>query len=45
MGLERHLLSTTHGHVLLDIFTTDYLEEMFGKLREGSGGTYFINVQ
>ena len=24
---------------------TDYLEKMFGKLREGSGGTYFITVQ
>ena len=45
MGLVRHLLSITHEYVLLGIFTTDYLEKMFGKLREGSGGTYFINVQ
>ena len=43
MGLIRHFLSTTHKYVLLAIFTN--LEKMFGKLREGSGGTYFINVQ
>ena len=45
VGLVRHLLSTTHEYVLLGIFTIDYLEKMFGKLKEGSGGTYFINVQ
>ena len=45
VGLVIHLLSTTHEYVLLGIFTTDYLEKMFGKLSEGSGGTYFINVQ
>ena len=39
------MLSTTHEYVLLGIFTTDYLEKMFGKLREAFGGTYFINVQ
>ena len=30
---------------MLGIFTTDYLEKEFGKLRQGSGGTYFIIVQ
>ena len=45
LDLTKHLLRTTHDYVLLGIFTTDYLEKMFGKLREGSGGTYFINVQ
>ena len=45
VGLVRHLRSTSQEYVLLGIFTTDYLEKMFGKLREGSGGTYFINVQ
>ena len=45
VGLVRHLFITTHEYVFLGIFTTDYLEKMFGKLREGSGGAYFINVQ
>ena len=30
---------------MLGIFTTEYLEKEFGKLRQGSGGTYFITVQ
>ena len=45
VDLVTHLLSTAHDYVLLGIFTTDFLEKMFGKLRQGSGGTYFITVQ
>ena len=36
---------TTHEYVLLGIYATDFLEKMFDKLRQGSGGTYIINVQ
>ena len=32
-------------YVPLGKFTTDILEKYFGKLRQGSGGTYFITVQ
>ena len=45
VALARHLLSTTHQFVMLGSFTTDHLEKQFGKLRQGSGGTYFITVQ
>ena len=45
VDLVKHLLATTHEYVLLGIFTTDFLEKMFGKLSQGSGGTYFITVQ
>ena len=45
VDLCRHLLATSHKYVLLGQFTTDHLEKEFGKLREGCGGTYFINVQ
>ena len=44
-GLAKYLISTSHEYVLLGLFTTDFLEKMFGKIRQGSGGTYFINVQ
>ena len=40
-----YLLSLNHDYVSLGKYTTDYLEKMFGKLRQGSGGTYFITVQ
>lgn len=43
--LVKYLLATSHSYVLLGKFTTDPLERAFGKLRQGSGGTYFINVQ
>ena len=43
--LAQYLLSTTHSYVALGKFTTDKLEKAFGKLRQGSGGTYFISVQ
>ena len=45
VSLCRHLFATSHKYVLLKQFSTDPLEKEFGKLREGSGGTYFINVQ
>ena len=43
--LYRHLLATSHKYVLLRQFSTDPLEKEFGKLRQGAGGTNFINVQ
>ena len=43
--LSKYLLDTTHQYVLLGNFTTDPLEKLFGKLRQGSGGTYFISIQ
>lgn len=45
VSLCRHLLRTSHEYVLLGRFSTDPLEKEFSKLRQGSGGTYFINVQ
>ena len=41
----RHLLATSPKYVLLGQFSTDSLEKEFGKLGQGSGGNYFINVQ
>ena len=43
--LARHLLSTTHVYVLFGKFSTDKLEKAYSKLRQGSGGTYFITAQ
>lgn len=31
--------------VLLGLYSTDPLEKEFGKIRQGSGGTYFLSVQ
>ena len=45
VSLCRHLLATSHKYVLLEQFSTDPLEKEFGKLRQESGRTYFINVQ
>ena len=46
VDLTKDLLSNCHyEYVCLDRFTTDPLEKEFGKLRQGSGATYFINVQ
>ncbi|XP_076437845.1 uncharacterized protein LOC143277020 [Babylonia areolata] len=39
------LLSPAHDYILFGQFSTDPLEKEFSKLRQGSGGTYFINVQ
>ena len=38
-------LATNHDYVLLGMFISDHLEKGFGKLRQDSRGTYFINVQ
>jgi len=43
--LTKTLLKETHKYVLLGKFTTDPLEKEFSKLRQGSGGTYFLSVQ
>ena len=43
--LCRSLLRVSHNYVLLGTFSTDPLEKEFGKLHQGSGGTYFITVQ
>ena len=45
VDLCRHLLETSHRYVLFGKFSTDPLEKEFSKLRQGSGGAYFINVQ
>ena len=42
--LTKYLLESSQ-FVLLGKFTTDPIEKAFSKLRQGSGGTYFINVQ
>nr|XP_047135436.1 uncharacterized protein LOC124812623 [Hydra vulgaris] len=43
--LCRSLLNSSHQYVILSEFSTDPLEKEFSKLRQGSGGTYFITVQ
>ena len=43
--LASYLLSNGARYVILGWFTTDPIEKCFGKLRQGSGGTYFINVK
>ena len=46
VDLTKDLLSNCHyEYVCLGRFTTDPLEKEFGRLRQGSGATYFINVQ
>lgn len=45
VNLCRQLLHISHQYVMLGQFSTDPLEKEFSKLRQGSGGTYFINVQ
>ena len=45
VGLSTFLLNTNnHEYVALGNFTTDPLGKQFGKLRQASGGTYFITV-
>nr|XP_047131967.1 uncharacterized protein LOC124811009 [Hydra vulgaris] len=43
--LTKTLLKEKHKYVMLGKFTTDPLEKEFSKLRQGSGGTYFLSVQ
>ena len=45
VDLARYLLNAGNEYVILGWFTTDPLERCFGKLRQGSGGTYFITVE
>ena len=45
VSLCRSLLRVSHNYVLLGTFSTDPLEKESGKLRQGSGGTYFITAQ
>ena len=43
--LCRSLLRVSHNYVLLGILSTAPLEKKYGKLGQGSRGTYFITVQ
>lgn len=43
--LYRYLLATSHQFICLGNFTTNFQEKEFCKLRQGSGGTYFISLQ
>ena len=45
VNLIRHFLATGNEYVMLGWFSTDPLERAFGKLRQGSGGTYFLSAQ
>ncbi|XP_065668955.1 uncharacterized protein LOC136088647 [Hydra vulgaris] len=45
IDLVETLLSNGANYVLLGWFSTDPLEKAFSKLRQGSGGTYFINAK
>ena len=45
VDLCRYLLATRQDYVLLGQFTSDHLEKEFSKLRQGSGGAYFLSVQ
>ena len=45
VSLCRFLLRVFYNYILLGTFSTDPLEKEFGKLRQGFGGTYFMNVQ
>ena len=45
IDLVETLLSNGAKYVLLGWFSTDPLEKAFSKLRQGSGGTYFVNAK
>ena len=45
VDLCRTLLSRSHQYVLIGHFTTYPLEKEFSKLRQASGGTYFLSFQ
>ena len=38
-------MATSHDYVCIGQFTSDHIEKEFSRLRQGSGGTYFITVQ
>ena len=43
--LTKHPLQNGFSYVCLSHFSSDPVEKMFAKLCQGSGSTYFINVQ
>ena len=45
VDLAKYLLNAGNDYVIFGWFTTDPLEKYFSKLRQGSGGTYFISAQ
>ena len=45
VDLSKHLLTDDHDFVMLGEYSNDPLEKAFSKIRQGSGGTYFISVQ
>ena len=45
VDLCKYLLQTSHKYVCIGQFTSDHIEKEFFRLRQGSGGTYFITVQ
>ena len=45
LDLTRYLLKCGNDYVILGWFTTNPLEKSFSKLRQGSGGSYFITTQ
>ena len=45
VALTKNLLNTTQMFVVICEFSSDLLEKYYGKLRMGSGGTYFITAQ
>ena len=46
IAISKYLLThKDYEYVMLGKFTSDHIEKEFGKLRQGSGGTYFITVQ
>ena len=45
VDLAKYLLRAGNDYVIFGWFTTDPLEKYFSKLRQGSGGTYFISAQ
>ena len=45
VDLTRHLLASGNEYVMLGWFSTYPLKRAFGKLRQGSGETYFLSAQ
>ena len=44
VNLCKDLLSTSHTYICIGKFTSDFIEKEYSKLRQGSGGTYFITM-
>ena len=45
VDLTRYMLANGCNYVMLGWFSSDPIEKAFGKLRQGSGGAYFLTVQ